>query len=112
MKSEYEARGPIALVESIGLNSVAYFDAENLLKLAVRYYPALDHADILVATKGNTEEKRDLIYRKYIDEIVPLYISDATLTLRFFEPDAPIFEQVREEAKDSQNTKNKSIVMV
>lgn len=112
MQSDYEARGPIALVESIGRYSVMRFDEEILSKLAVRYQPALGHADILVATKNGSKSERDAIYKEYVDEIVPLYISDATLTLRFFAPDSPIFEEARAEAADTQNAKNKSIVMV
>ncbi|WP_346923173.1 hypothetical protein [Rothia sp. (in: high G+C Gram-positive bacteria)] len=108
MHTEAEAR---ALVQTIGEYSVYHFDKKNLQKLAVRYQPATEHADIFVATKNGAREERDAIYEKFIEEIIPLYIDDATLTLRFFEPSSPIFDETREEAANILGAKNKSYIM-
>lgn len=108
MQTEEEAR---ILVKSIGLWSVSHFGKKNLLKLAVRYEPASEHAEILVATKNGSKAERDAIYDKFVEEIIPLYIEDATLSLRFFEPDSTIFDDAKKEAANGVGAKNKSFVM-
>lgn len=108
MQTEAEAR---ALVQTLGEYSVFNFGKENLQKLAVRYEPTVGHADILVATAEGTKEERDAIYDRFVQEIIPLYIGEATLSLRFFEPDSLIFDDAKEEATNATGAKNKSFIM-
>ena len=86
-----EILDPQALVTSIGKHCVFYFGKENLQNLLVEYTPALQQTVIHVALREQTEETMENIFLKYIDEIVPLYIGETMLDLRFFATDSPVF---------------------
>ena len=94
-----------ALVATLGELCVDYFGKENLQKLFVEYTPALEQAVIYVALWEQSNEAMEKIFQKYIDEIVPLYIGETMLDLRFFVADSPVF------AASNHSSKSKTYAM-
>lgn len=95
-----------ALTTTIGELSVFHFGKENLEKLLVEYDPTLQEAVIYVALRNQSDEAMKRIFQKYVEEIVPLYISETMLNLRFFLADSPVF------AEAGSNSKSKTYAMV
>lgn len=94
-----------ALVTAIGEHCVFYFGKENLQNLLVEYTPALEQAVIYVALQEQSNEAMEKIFQKYINEIVPLYIGEIMLDLRFFATDSPVF------TTENHNSKSKTYAM-
>lgn len=89
----------------IGGYSELYFGKENLKKLLVEYNSAMEQTTIYVALRDQSDEAMKHIFKQYTEEIVPLYIGETMLDLRFFAADSPIFNEA------GSNSKSKTYAM-
>lgn len=88
MQSSVESQ---ALVKSIGEHCLMHFGRENIKKMNVELDASDNSVEIYVATAQGQKKERDSIYAKFAEEIVPLFVWEAHLNLRFFEDDAEVF---------------------
>lgn len=101
----HDASESQALTTSIGEHSVFHFGKENLEKLLVEYDPSAEQTTIYVALHDQSNEAMKHIFQQYTEEIVPLYIGETMLDLRFFAADSPIFNEA------GSNSKSKTYAM-
>lgn len=101
----HDASESQALATSIGEHSVFHFGKENLEKLLVEYNSAMEQTTIYVALHDQSNKAMKHIFQQYTEEIVPLYIDETMLDLRFFAADSPIFNEA------GSNSKSKTYAM-